>query len=352
MKDLNKKEILQLKGNHKYIGTIVKKNKKILIYECELHGKIEQRFDVHIKHNFKCPKCPNIIDRRIYTIEYIKSCIEKRIIKYDFIFESEIYGSRDKIKLICNTHGIFTQTIHNHFTIGNNCPECNKNKDISELTLNKLKNKGINVIKYNGFGKYSNLNCIEHGEFNSTISNTLQYGCPICNKNSEYESNRLKFIEKSKKQWDILIGFNYDTLIYNGMSKKVKIYSERTGWIEQNADNHVRGFLPKNSTGELIIKSILKDKKILFEEQKKFDGCKNTYKLRFDFYLPEKNMCIEFNGIQHYKPIEFFGGENRLNEQQKNDKIKVNFCETNNIKLLIISYKDRLLERINEIIEC
>jgi hypothetical protein len=98
---------------------VLKKKIKILIYECESHGRTEQRFDVHIKHINLNIKMSDIIDRRIYTIEY-KICIKKKnCSKYDVIFESEIYGSRDK--LVCTTHGIFfTQTIHNHFNTRNN----------------------------------------------------------------------------------------------------------------------------------------------------------------------------------------------------------------------------------------
>jgi hypothetical protein len=81
----------------------------------------------------------------------------------------------------------------------------------------------------------------------------------------------------------------------------------------------------------LIIKNILNSRNIIYTEQKTFDDCKNVYKLRFDFYLPESNMCIEFNGIQHYKPIDFFGGLDRLEKQRINDNIKANFCKQNNI---------------------
>ena len=45
-----------------------------------------------------------------------------------------------------------------------------------------------------------------------------------------------------------------------------------------------------------------------------------------------KNICIEFNGKQHYEPIDFFGGVDRFEKQQINDNIKVNYCNDNNIK--------------------
>ena len=60
-------------------------------------------------------------------------------------------------------------------------------------------------------------------------------------------------------------------------------------------------------------------------------------------------MCIEFQGIQHYKPVEIFGGLKKFKEQQINDNIKRKYCKNNNIYLLEISYKD--IESISEILD-
>ena len=84
----------------------------------------------------------------------------------------------------------------------------------------------------------------------------------------------------------------------------------------------VREFVESNSKCELVSDIYLNSKQ----------------KLRFDFYIKELNVCIEFQGIQHYKPINYFGGESRYNSQVKKDNIKVNFCNENNIKLIRIPY--------------
>ena len=52
------------------------------------------------------------------------------------------------------------------------------------------------------------------------------------------------------------------------------------------------------------------------------------------------NICIEFDGIQHYESIPYFGGTNKLIYQRKLDNIKNNWCLKNNITLLRIKYKD------------
>lgn len=94
------------------------------------------------------------------------------------------------------------------------------------------------------------------------------------------------------------------------------------------------------SKGENIIQCYLYNNNIVNYFQYKFDDCRNINSLPFDFYLPLYNCCIEYQGIQHYEPIEFFGGEKQFQLQQKLDQIKRNFCRNNNIKLIEIPYWD------------
>ena len=97
----------------------------------------------------------------------------------------------------------------------------------------------------------------------------------------------------------------------------------------------------KSSRGEKKIISFLKNENIQYFSQFKFDECKNKNKLPFDFYLPNHNICIEFQGEQHYHPIPYFGGEDKLKKVKKRDQIKRNFCKNNLIKLIEIPYWDR-----------
>ena len=83
---------------------------------------------------------------------------------------------------------------------------------------------------------------------------------------------------------------------------------------------------------------------------------------RFDFYLPDYNLMIEYDGEQHYMPVNFGENDQKLMEEklkirQKNDQIKNNYCEVNNINLLRIPYWEKqnieiiinsCLQRLNE----
>lgn len=106
------------------------------------------------------------------------------------------------------------------------------------------------------------------------------------------------------------------------------------------------------SKGELYIEEILQELNIDYERQKRFNDCKNKKPLPFDFYIAKQNVCIEYDGEQHYKPIDFCGGETRFLEQQLNDKIKNEYCNKNNITLLRIPYtksKQEIFEIINNL---
>lgn len=92
------------------------------------------------------------------------------------------------------------------------------------------------------------------------------------------------------------------------------------------------------SKGEMYIEEILNNNNISYVTQKRFDDCKNIKSLPFDFYLPNNNICLEYDGIQHYKPIEYWGGEKRFIERKNNDLIKDKYCEENGIKLIRIPY--------------
>lgn len=96
------------------------------------------------------------------------------------------------------------------------------------------------------------------------------------------------------------------------------------------------------SSGEILITSILEELNINFIPQKSFDTCRfpNTNALaRFDFYLPDLNIAIEFNGEQHYQSDGWFSGG--LEKIQYRDNYKIQWCKENNIKLIIIPYTEQ-----------
>lgn len=108
------------------------------------------------------------------------------------------------------------------------------------------------------------------------------------------------------------------------------------------------------SSGEEYIGNILQELDIDFISQYKFDDCKFKYVLRFDFALMKNNEIIgliEYDGKQHFEPINFFGGEKGFKESKERDRIKNEYCQLNNIPLLRLPYTLSANEIKNEIYE-
>lgn len=77
--------------------------------------------------------------------------------------------------------------------------------------------------------------------------------------------------------------------------------------------------------------NILKENNIDFEREKKFDAL-GLY--RYDFYLPQKNILIECQGIQHLQEVPYFAKHTSFSTQLNRDKLKFNFAIKNNIKII------------------
>ena len=63
------------------------------------------------------------------------------------------------------------------------------------------------------------------------------------------------------------------------------------------------------------------------------------------------NICIEYDGAQHFEAIEYYGGEKKLKISKQRDEIKNKFCESENIYLFRINYKENINERLNLLYE-
>lgn len=100
-----------------------------------------------------------------------------------------------------------------------------------------------------------------------------------------------------------------------------------------------------SSRGENRIEKNLIELGIEYMTQYSFNDCKYVYALRYDFYLPQYNTCIEYDGIQHYRPTDFGSGDkDKIQEEFRQtierDNIKTQYCIDNNIKLIRIPYTE------------
>jgi len=290
--------------------------------------------------------------KKLTTNEFIKKSKEIHDNKYDYSLV--VYNSSlKKVKIICPIHGVFQQTPSNHYKCG--CKKCSLilkskkliNKDILSLFKEKHGNfYDYSLVKYINNHTKIKIICPEHGIFEQIPKIHLRgSGCPKCSKNNKMTTK--DFIHKAKK----IHGNRYDYSLvdYKNTKTKVKIICPEHGIFEQRPNNHkdLKQGCPycNESHGEKEIASFLEKNKIIFIRQHKFNNCKNILPLPFDFYLPELNICIEYDGGQHFRKHNIWG-ENKLKQTQKNDKIKNQYCKDNNIGLIRIKFDQNIKEQL------
>ncbi len=209
---------------------------------------------------------------------------------------------------------------------------------------------------YNGAHKKVIIICPIHKEFSQYAGGHLQkHGCTKCtiDKSKKNYTKKLEtFIEEANDRHDCK--YDYSKTIYKNSMTKIKVICKKHGMFDTYPFSHIdkRGIgcpTCKLSKGELEILKFLKLNNIKYIQQYKFEECRNKNTLLFDFYLPNLNICIEYDGEQHYKEKDFFGGNEGFCKIIKNDQIKNDFCMINNIQLLRISYKENIFEKLKVI---
>lgn len=100
----------------------------------------------------------------------------------------------------------------------------------------------------------------------------------------------------------------------------------------------------RRSSGEIKIENLLSQLNYNYCTQYRIIDCKDKYPLPFDFAIFDDNnkllALIEYQGNIHFEATGGWNTEERLQEQQRRDKIKKNYCIQHNIKLIEILYTD------------
>jgi hypothetical protein len=304
------------------------------------------------------------VSKKLTTEEFINKSIEVHGGKYDY--DGVIYDhSKKKVKITCESHGIFEQIPNSHL-MGIGCPWCAGKKQSQSnfiLTSKKIhKNKyNYSLVKYKSARSKVKIICKEHGIFAMRPNNHLNgSGCPTCGIEKVanlHRKSQTKFIEESKQ----IHGSTYDYSLvdYKNIHTKVKIKCKKHGIFLQSPHLHIhrdRSGCPicKSSRGETRIRVYLENNNITYESQKTFNDCRNQKTnslLKFDFYLPLENILIEYDGLQHFmcgrKLGNYVTTAQDLKNTQSRDKIKTKYARWNKIQLLRITYKEfSIVEKI------
>jgi very-short-patch-repair endonuclease len=296
--------------------------------------------------------------------KFIEKAVNVHNNEYDYSLVNYI-NCKIKINIICKKHGVFSQIPSNHLS-GTGCPICGKiNSNLKKkMSIDDFINKATKMhkgkynyssINYNGAYDYVNIICPIHGDYRQLGSSHLSgKGCSKCV--GGVKGTQEDFISKAKEIHDN--EYDYSLVKYINAIIKVKIMCPIHGVFKQSPSKHLLGQgcpTCMESKGEKEIAKYLLKNSINFEREKKFDGCNGKRRvLSFDFYIPDKNVLIEFDGRQHYMLVNFHGcsdeqAQKTYFELKKNDEIKNNFANLNNYHLLRINYNE--INDINNILE-
>lgn len=374
-KEFNKEKAITIindicsKKNYKFEGfkdDYINQNSKIILI-CNVDNyKWETTFYNFYKKGSKCHRCTKheMKSESDIIIKIKKRCSENN---FEFIdFKNKIFrNTREKIILKCEKEHIWTPSIDNFLNKNTKCLDCLRNPKLSIEVFN------YNIDKQTNINNHTFLKIIDNFNYCNT---KIQLNCNTCNNiwNTIYsvyilrpskckKCLNIKKLTREEANYRIelkcfdrkytFLGFennkyvNLKTYIYLKCSKNHDWKMSCLNLFHSNNGCPIC----KESKGEVIIRKYLSDNNIEFNSQKMFEGCKNKRRLKFDFYLPKLNICIEFDGQQHFTNVKFNGSKSDLSYVQNNDKIKNEYCQNNNIRLLRISFLDK--NRINEILD-
>lgn len=287
-----------------------------------------------------CPKCSKTY--RYSTEEYIEKC--KLVHNGKYSYDKSVYsGSKNKLIITCPIHGDFEQRADIHLN-GGSCPICANNRLTTEEFINRAKEKHGDLYDYSKV-EYKNsytdvtIICKEHGEFNQTPINHLDgKGCPICGLNSS-ASNRRKTLEQFIDEAKSIFGdkYDYSKVEYVNSHTPITIIDKKYGEFKILPYIHLQGCghpLEKKSSIEILLKETFIKNNINFIEQKTFDWLRYKGLMFLDFYLVDYNIAIECQGMQHFKSVKHFGGDETFEYRRNRDLTKKKLCLENNVKLI------------------
>lgn len=296
--------------------------------------------------------------------------------KYDYS-KVDYQGAHKEVEIICPIHRVFCQKAAVHSTMERGCPKCGRIKQAASQTYTHedfLCLAGeVHGDRYDYSeteykprigGKQEDVTiiCRKHGPFPQKAHTHLQgKGCQLCKQEliKEILTKSLdQFIADARK----IHGdrYDYSKVEYKGAREKVLIICPKHKPFRQTPDAHLNAKSGcgrcSESKGEKGIAEFLEAIEIEFELHKSFPDCKFKRRLPFDFYLPDYDALIEFDGQQHFERDYSWFKDPALSQKnfemiQLRDEIKTEWAKTKKISLFRIRFDEDLQKRMCDICE-
>lgn len=260
------------------------------------------------------------------------------------------------VSFICPHHreyGVQEMPFFNMQRVVAGCQHCIGRNDEEDIVLEEMRKVNPNIIllePYKGRTKRTKALCLLHNTVTyTTPSNVINgKGCYYCGLEKLSEFHKISkeiFIERLQKTHpNISLVGDYDcitapTTVYCNDCKRT--WTDKANYILT-----VGCIQCGCNTTEFKVGKILENNNFCYISQFSFEDCKDKRPLPFDFYLPDYNILIEYDGEGHYHPVNFGGiSDDRALQQliyvQMHDKIKTEYCKNNNIPLIRIPYWEK-----------
>ncbi len=304
---------------------------------CVVHGNFEIITGNFLRGNTGCKLCGKFVDKTKFIMLSRKKHGTKYI--YDKVQYTNTYT---KVEIVCPKHGSFYQTPYLHYHRGDGCVRCSHDKNkykIDDFVLKARKIHGnrydYSAVDFDESTEYINIRCPEHGWYKQRPGSHL-YGnkCTDCARNDS-KLGKEEFVKKAR----IIHGdrYIYDKVIYVNNKTKVKITCVKHGDFLTKPNCHLsnKAGCPKcrESGGESAIRVFLEKNKIHYIKE----YIVPPYKYRYDYYLPDLNLLIEYHGLQHYRPVKRFGGEEAFKSVVVRDEHKKQIAKEKGFNYLVLN---------------
>lgn len=336
----------------------VPSHKGKMLFSCRCGNHFEKVWNVFLRQTC-CSECGNrrgqvvrgLAIRRTHS-QFLEQL--HKIHGNKFTIQSQYEIGTKKIQVVCNQCNHQWQPTPNNLLQGSGCPECyrhTRRKSQAEFLAGLIAVHGDRLTtcsEYTGDAVQLEMECNYcKNKWNATPSNLLRgTGCPKCARAALRESLRKSHTQFVSEVLQVHDGVLTVTGKYVNWDTPVEIQCGKCGLHWYPIPNSIlRGHgCPhcKSSAGELAIAELMDSLQLNYEPQYKFPDCRNQRELPFDFAVLDSSqnptLLIEFDGKQHFEPVDFFGGQESFEYRKQNDSIKNTYCAYNNIPLLRIPY--------------
>lgn len=340
-KDFINKSIKKYGDKYEYENLDYVNNYSFVNITCREHGDFKMVASAFLTRSLSSEACLEC-RRKEGLARFIKLSNMVHSEKYDYS-NVNFTNTNTKVEIICPEHGSFMQEPYLHYGKKQGCPKCAIESGRNDLDyfINMSKIKHGNTYDYSKSIYVDNKTNIEiickvHGSFFQRPASHYKagHGCRKCTaeKLKVGIDNFIKISNSLHKD-----KYDYSKSVYVGNKIDLEIICPTHGSFLQRPNSHMSGQgCPKckSSKGETAVLNILDKYGIDNIREYKIDG----FKYRYDFYLPKHNILIEFNGKQHYSPIDRFGGVKTFLENKKRDRIKKFLAAKNKINLIVIHH--------------